>query len=49
MNNELSQINWEEKMADLNVEEAWQVFKSICFDLIDKHVPANNVEQKNIH
>ena len=46
MNNVLSQINWEEKMADLNVEEAWQVFKSICFDLIDKHVPANNVEKK---
>ena len=42
----LSLINWEEWLNALNIEEAWQAFKSICFELIEKHVPISNFERK---
>ena len=47
MTNALSRINWEELLDTLNIEEAWQAFKSICFELIEKHVPVSNFERKN--
>ena len=43
LNNELANIDWDQKLMDKNVEQQWGTFEDIIVDCITKHVPKRKI------